>query len=454
MADSTAGGGEILTDSGIGYSSDYAIFARPLANVGTAEVKYTKYRPTGSFSPESPVEFRISSAGALYTDFKRSRLHVKAKVVLSDGSPLPPVKSKETVPPEARVSVCNLFFQSLWQQCDVTFNGKLMSNSSPTYPFLSYATTLFNFSKDAKDTQLQTQLWVKDTSPYLKDPDYIDGGNEGLSARGRTFAESHLVEMEGPLLVPCLQLQKYLINGIETKIKLYPTSPQFKLISSNPHADYKVILEDIYFLVAHIVPSPQILLAHQEALKIPKALAHYQYMNTDIRQFSLAKGTFSTELDDLFLGMVPSELTLMFVSASSFNGAWGENPFALSHYNVTHIQGTVNHQPFPIGQLTPDFEKGHYVNEYLSLFRARNKDYENFGFDVSLYEYAHGFCAFSMNIQPQTYEADDFWPLVQKGNVRLQIRFGKELPEAVTLLVLAKFPSYFSVDQSRNIIKE
>ena len=59
-----------------------------------------------------------------------------------------------------------------------------------------------------------------------------------------------------------------------------------------------------------------------------------------------------------------------------------------------------------------------------------------------------------MNIQPQTYEAGDFWPLVQKGNVRLQIRFGKELPEAVTLLVLAKFPSYFSVDQSRNTIKE
>ena len=67
--------------------------------------------------------------------------------------------------------------------------------------------------------------------------------------------------------------------------------------------------------------------------------------------------------------MVPSELTLMFVIASSFNGAWGgENPLCDTH------QGAVNHQPFTIGQLIPDFEKGHYVN--LSLFRARNKDYK------------------------------------------------------------------------------
>ena len=40
----------------------------------------------------------------------------------------------------------------------------------------------------------------------------------------------------------------------------------------------------------------------------------------------------------------------------------------------------------------------------------------------------------------------------KRGNTKLEIRFAKELPHPVTILVYGKFPAQFRIDSTRNVL--
>lgn len=483
------GGGEILTDGGMGYSSEFALFTRPISNVGTSEVNLLKYRPTNDITnSESPIEFRVPSSGTLYTDFRRSKLHVRCKIVQGSGAALPspspkfrdttvplwsPPKSPDsgishggmddpepepeppTIPEAAFVAPVNLLLSSMFSQCEVMMNGKLISNANPGIQYINYFNTLLGYGTDAKRSQLQASGYYKDESPYLDSVDWITGPNSGLKARGELFARSAEVDLEGPLWVPCLQLDKFLINGIETKIKFQPSSTAFKLISGNSeNPDYKLVITDIYLLICHVNPSPAVLIAHQEALKGENILAHYSFINQEIRTFSIAKASYMFELDDAFQGNVPNRLLLALLDSESMNGSLVRNPYCLQNRDVSYIQVTVNGQDCAVSPMTPNFAGNQFTGEYLSLFRANHTEGSDRGVDINLKEYSNGYTMFAIDLQPQSGQASDgFFPLRVRGNVRLQLRFAKAIPVATTLIAMIDFPGYFSVDQSRNIIK-
>ena len=71
-----------------------------------------------------------------------------------------------------------------------------MTPSSNTYPFRAYVDTVLSYGAEAKNTQLTSQLWYKDTAGHM-DATTVDGGNIGLIERQRHIAESRIVEMMG-----------------------------------------------------------------------------------------------------------------------------------------------------------------------------------------------------------------------------------------------------------------
>ena len=143
------------------------------------------------------------------------------------------------------------------------------------------------------------------------------------------------------------------------------------------------------------------------------------------------------------------------VRSAALSGTYSTNPYEFHHHNVNSVQVLINGQESAIGNYTPDFARNHYTNEYLSLFRGKNRLNMDFGNDLTLFDYAGGSTFYMFHLQPQVSEGDEgsFWPLRTQGNVRIQIRFAEALEESVTILVLARSPTYFSIDQSRNIIK-
>ena len=64
----------------------------------------------------------------------------------------------------AAIGPVNLLMYSLFSQIDVALNDKLVSPSTNTYAYRAYLETLLNYEKEAKESQLTSVMWYKDTA--------------------------------------------------------------------------------------------------------------------------------------------------------------------------------------------------------------------------------------------------------------------------------------------------
>ena len=88
--------------------------------------QWVEYHPISNISDGGPIEFFIPGSGEEYMDLNQTQLYVKAKVTKVDGANLTDAD---------HVGPVNLSLQSLFNQIDVSLNDRLISPSTPTYPY-------------------------------------------------------------------------------------------------------------------------------------------------------------------------------------------------------------------------------------------------------------------------------------------------------------------------------
>ena len=162
-------------------------------------------------------------------------LHVQVKVTRSNGDDL-----LLALP----VGPVNNWLHSLFSQVDVYLNGTLVIPSTNTYAYRAYIETLPSYGTDAKDTQLTGQLWHKDT-PTRMDAVEIDDGpaaNAGFVARRANILRSRVVDMMGRLHVDLFLQDKFLINGVDVKIRVVRSKPAFALMAGGVDPDYEITI--------------------------------------------------------------------------------------------------------------------------------------------------------------------------------------------------------------------
>ena len=194
----------------------------------------------------------------------------------------------------------NNWLHYLFSQVDVYLNDTLVTPSSNTYPFRSYVETLLSYGADAKKTQLTSQLWCKDTT--------ANGGNLGLVQRGRYLAESRVVDMMGRLHVDLFLQDKFLLNGVDVKIRLVGSKYAFSLVADGQNPDYKVRIVEAILFARNAVLSPTVQMAHIKALA--KGTAKYPLRPVDCKVYSIPQGAMSHTHENLFLGTLPKRLIL------------------------------------------------------------------------------------------------------------------------------------------------
>ena len=150
-------------------------------------------------------------------------LHVQAKVTRANGDDL------DLANP---VGPLNNWLHALFSQVDVYLNGTLVTPSTNTYAYRAYIETLLSYGPDAKDTQLTSQLWHKDTATRMDAVEIADGPAANVRSR--------LVDMMGRLHMDLFLQDKFLINGVDVKIRLVRSKPAFALMAGGIDPDYKI----------------------------------------------------------------------------------------------------------------------------------------------------------------------------------------------------------------------
>ena len=410
---------------------------------------WDEYHPISNLLDGSPIEFNVSGTPDEYIDLSQTKLHIKAKIFNADGTHLDA---------DAQVAPANLFLHSLFSQCEVSLNERLVSAASNNYPYRAYLETLLNYGREAKESQLTSALFIKDQAGKLDEnnPQVADDvANMGLKKRYEYSARSRLIDMTGPIHSDIFMQDKLLLGGIDLKVKLTPSKPSFSVIAPNNQGHYKVSITHASLKVRRVKVSPSVSLAHARALEV--GTAKYDINRVEVKAFSIPTGTMSFSKDNLFLGQLPHRLVLGFVDNDAYNGVYNKNPYNFKNMNVNYLSLMLDGQHVPDSQpLTPKYTVAggqSYIQAYQTLFSGINKMYHDTGHFISRDDYPNGYTLYCFDLSPDLNSGDHL-NLIKKGNLRFEIRFAQPLPQTVMVIAYAQFHNILEVDKQRNIMLE
>ena len=193
----------------------------------------------------------------------------------------------------------------------------MISQSSNTCAYRSYTETLLSFGDEAKKSQLSCLLWYQDTSNRF---DSFSKANKGFQNRKELAADSKELDMIGKLHLDLCFQNRYLLNGVEVKLRLNRSKDAFCLVETG---DYMVEITSASLYCQKTVPSGAVQLSHARAL--PNSSAKYPIRRVEVKRFTVPHGIYSISKENPFLGQLPWRTVFNLVENKSFNGAIGKN---------------------------------------------------------------------------------------------------------------------------------
>lgn len=417
--------------------SELDLFTLPPTQTSIELGQWVHYKPLASISDEAPIEFVVPGLGDEYIDLSHTLINLKVKIVKQDGTPLTAADEK--------VGPVNGFLHSLFGQVDIYLNQKLVTVNGNTYPYRAYIETLLNYGAEAKTSHLSSALWVTDTAGQM---DNVADSNTGLVKRRSFFINSRPVDITGHLHCDIFHQNKYLVNGVELRIKLVRSRDEFSLMSKS---DFKVHIMEASLMVRRVKINPSVLINHAKAIE--QYSAKYPITRVDVKSFTIPSDVQGKTIDNVYLGQLPKRVVMGFVSNKAFNGDKKHNPFNFQHFNVNFLSLYIDGQQVPTRALQPDFTTNSLYGQcYQTLFSGSGIHYSNGGNAISRDMYPNGFCLFAFDLTPDLSANSYHWNLVRRGSLRIEVRFSTALTEAINCIVYGEFDNVIEVDKYRNVI--
>ena len=419
--------------------SELDLFSVPPTQTSIENGSWVEYHPLSTLADGSPIEYEICGSGEDYLDFANSYLHVVAKVTKANGTDQ---DANEAVGP------VNLFLHSLFSQIDISLNGTQITPATNTYPYRAMIETLLSYGGDAKESQLTSALFYKDQAGRMDVANLAEATrNEGFFKRVQFSKESHLIDMMGRIHADIFFQERYMLNEVNTKIKLIRSKDVFSLMGTAGHT---VKIVSAVLLVRKVKLSPSIFLAHAKALE--RTNAKYPIRRVVCKTFTVPAGFLDVSHEKLFSGQLPTRMVVGLVRNDAFNGALARNPFNFQHFGLNEIGVYVDgQQQQSIRPLHPNFADGQYISSYVGLFSGTGKLNKDDGNNIERSEYANGYALYAFDLSPDLAE-DDHFNLSRQGGVRLVLKFAAALEVTVTVVAYAEFENVIEIDRNRDIV--
>ena len=429
--------------------------------------RYVDYQPVSTIREHgSPLEFIVPASIDQFMDLKNSYIHLKLKIVSEGGEDL---EMKEKVAP------VNDLFNSLWANVEVYMQDQLVSHSNNCHGYMSMMRNLVYGSEEALRSQQTKRLLYKDTAghmdslnPHLANIDYRipnfdivpgnggdvaylqDGtyGNHGLYTRHLYTHSSKTIDLIAPLRFDLAEQERYMLNGIRMRIVMYPQKQKFVLMSGEQNKNYKIIIEKATLTIRKVKPSIGTILGIEEALQTTNAL--FPVTRTVCKVLSVAKGMRNVLEDNLFQGQLPKRIIIGMVDNRAFAGSYNRNPYNFEHNDMNYINLFIDGTPLLANPLRRGDDT--YINCFDSLFQGLNKlDDEVSGSIIKREDWPRGYALIAFDLTAD-YDHRDRYPIVKRGNIRLEIEYGSQLKATVNVIVYAEFDNIVQVTSDRSII--
>jgi len=149
--------------------------------------------------------------------------------------------------------------------------------------------------------------------------------NDGLVKRLRHTHRSRVVDMMGRLHADIFFQDRYMLNEVNVKIKLYVMF----------QADCKVMTTKAAMFVRKVNLSPSVFLAHTKASE--NGTAKYPIRRVVCKTFTVPQGFRDISREKLFSGQLTTRVVVGLVTNEAFIGYRERNSFNFEHFSVIEI---------------------------------------------------------------------------------------------------------------------
>ena len=462
--------------------SEVDLFSVPPTQLSLEKRRWIDYRPLSSVeNPDSAITFLIAGTDE-YLDLSKTILVVEGKIMNKDG------KTPLSGGDQTSVAPVNNFLHSLFKQIDVYLNGKQVTPAMGTYAYRSYIETLLNYDASAKESQLSSALYFKDTpgqmdevgalpkliSTKIKNADKSDAeetvsitipgtGNQGFAKRHEFIQNGNQFVLSGPIFSDVFMSDRLLLNMLNLKVVLNRSSHAFCLMDKNSTVkDAKVQLTDVILKIRKVKVDQSVSDATEIMLKQTPAL--YPIRRVECKVLNIPINFPNVRKDNIFSGIIPKSFVFGLVNVDASNGVYGKNPYNFEHFGVTAVTLTANGEEIPFKQLTlkyPEDPKGKinaatdtevdFVQAYNTLFSGTGKMYANTGLDITREEYAGGYALYAFDLTPDMCNTTDYFNTVQRGSLSVDITLGSH-DDPIAMVCYGDFENVIRIDSERNVI--
>ena len=391
--------------------------------------------PTGEIIPGAPLNFLLPASGD-YNELRHALL-VEIKIFKEDGTNL--VADDNNL-----VALSDLPLHNLFSQVDVFINEKLVTTSGNTYPYAAYFEKFLTYDPQTLENQFSAEHVFVDKDKKLGT---FDDADNAWKARAASTNLSKSVFMRGSLHIPILRQERLLLNQCSLRIKLHPNNQKFCLMSKDD-ATYKLKIVSACLEMEKVEMNPDLLMEHAEKLR--KQNAVYPIRRGEIKTFSIPAGNTSSVKENLFVGKLPRRLVIANVLSEAYNGKLSLNPFNFQHFGLNYLCVYVDGERYPNKPLEPNFTTGNFLDCLGSVYDGTGIRDDDRTLVINRKNYDKGYAIYVIQLTPSEPDcvATD---LVQKGNIRLEMKFSAALPKTVTSLVYAEYDDQIEIDNDRNV---
>ena len=416
------------------------IFSVPPTQTSVESGGYVEYFPLATLDRSTNIEFNIlNKSGSEYLDLSNAFLSVRAKIVKGDGG---------ANVPAAKCAPVNNWVHSLFSQIDVQFNGVLVTPSENTYPYKAYMETLLTYDVGAKQSQLTLGMFYKDTANYMNQFD----NNIGMKQRQKRAAISQEVDMIGRVHCDVMSMQRYLINGVDVKLRFVKSKDAFNIFSADDEVEYKTEITHMSLFVRKCTLNPSVLLAHGRMLD-GGSTAKYPLKRVSVRPHAIPTGSLTYTVDNLFPSQIPNRIIIGLLESEAYNGAYNKNPFDFKHFNLNFISLYVNGNQVPRTPVQPDYANKRYARSFYSLFSELGLANKNEGNALTLEDFEGGNAFYTFDLSPSVLDGNQI-ELIKTGSVRLELKFGKALAGPTHVLVYGETDSLIEITKGREVVTD
>ncbi|KYN14630.1 Uncharacterized protein F54H12.2 [Trachymyrmex cornetzi] len=275
--------------------------------------------------------------------------------------------------------------------------------------------------------------------------------NTALERRAKYIQGNRALDLVGHLHCDVFNQDKFLINGVEVRMRLVRSKDSFCLMETRTLSKIRIL--DASLLVRRAKISPGVLLAHARMLS--KTTAKYPLTRVEVKTFTIHAGVVGESIDNAILGQLPKRIIVGFVDNKAFNGDRKLNPFNFKNYRINFFSLYADGIQIPSRPLQPNFSKDEplYVEAYHTIFSGTGIHFLNEGNSISRDDYANGYTLFAFDLTPDlSANCAGHWNLVKHGSLRLEVRFEKALSVTINCIVYAEFDNVLEIDSSRQVI--